>query len=130
MKKSSNSKDYQEWVIKANQDLEAAETLYKSRKANEIICFHCQQAVEKYLKALLVYGNIYFEKSHNLWVLAKKAMQLEPNFRLFEKQLKTLDAYYISTRYPGEAVEISRAEAKEALNTTKELIGFTKLRLK
>ena len=41
------------WLIKANNDLEVAENLMKlsSEEAiNEAICFHSQQAVEKFLK--------------------------------------------------------------------------------
>lgn len=42
----------QRWIIKANNDLIVAEhELYTSKdeRVTEAICFHCQQAVEKYL---------------------------------------------------------------------------------
>jgi hypothetical protein len=46
-----------EWVGKADADLEAAEKLAPSVatsiRLREIVGFHCQQSVEKYLKVLL-----------------------------------------------------------------------------
>ncbi|MBY0525833.1 MAG: HEPN domain-containing protein [Gemmataceae bacterium] len=38
-------------------------------KPVEAVCFHAQQCVEKYLKAILVYRSIPFPKSHNIRVL-------------------------------------------------------------
>lgn len=44
-----------EWLAKAENDHRAAATLLANTDSlREIIAFHCQQAVEKYLKALLV----------------------------------------------------------------------------
>ena len=43
-----------EWIEKANKDIKAVEKLKDDNEITEIICFHCQQAVEKYLKALLI----------------------------------------------------------------------------
>jgi HEPN domain-containing protein len=44
-----------QWLDKATADFEAAEQLStQGGRFREIVAFHCQQAVEKYLKALLV----------------------------------------------------------------------------
>lgn len=60
-----------EWIIKADHDLTAAAQILKLGKAApvEIVCFHAQQCVEKYLKAMLVYRSIPFPKSHDIRVL-------------------------------------------------------------
>ena len=44
------------WVAKAEQDFQAATFLAGKRKkpVPEIVCFHCQQAAEKYLKGYSV----------------------------------------------------------------------------
>lgn len=42
------------WVAKSRLDLAAAVLLRKDRQAPFAIGFHCQQAVEKILKALLI----------------------------------------------------------------------------
>ena len=52
---------------KAENDLKDAKILYNSNEASaEGICFHCQQAVEKYLKAHLVYNNKEINKTHDI----------------------------------------------------------------
>ena len=48
-----------EWFYFADADFDSAQILNDAyRKHGEIICYHCQQAVEKYLKAFLCYSGI------------------------------------------------------------------------
>lgn len=57
------------WLIKANNDLKVAEHELKmplEERVTEAVCFHSQQAVEKFLKAYLITQNIAFGKTHNL----------------------------------------------------------------
>jgi hypothetical protein len=45
-----------EWIRKAERDLDTAHLTLDNKPAyTDIICYHCQQAVEKYLKAYLVH---------------------------------------------------------------------------
>ncbi|HKI37934.1 MAG TPA: HEPN domain-containing protein, partial [Gemmataceae bacterium] len=48
-----------EWIVKADRDLKAATQILKLGKdaAAETVCFHTQQCIEKYLKAVLVGRN-------------------------------------------------------------------------
>jgi HEPN domain-containing protein len=65
-----NSEDVAEWIKIADDDFDSVEILNQSfRKHNEIICYHCAQAVEKYLKGYLEYKDIVPEKTHNLTCL-------------------------------------------------------------
>jgi HEPN domain-containing protein len=49
-----NIKDVKEWMQIADDDFESAKLLNKApRKYYEIICYHCAQSVEKYLKPIL-----------------------------------------------------------------------------
>lgn len=56
-----------QWLVKANEDLLVVEKLTEYEViANGSVCFHCQQAVEKFLKAgnlpafrLLLFINYY-----------------------------------------------------------------------
>lgn len=60
------------WKAKAESDFTAASDLIKAESsAADAICFHCQQAVEKYLKALLIYCEMKFQRTHDLIVLAE-----------------------------------------------------------
>ncbi|MCK4766089.1 MAG: HEPN domain-containing protein [Candidatus Aminicenantes bacterium] len=49
------------WIIKADKDLKSVEhELTFEDAVTETICFHCQQAAEKYLKAYLIFLEIPF----------------------------------------------------------------------
>ncbi|GHV85164.1 hypothetical protein AGMMS50230_07720 [Spirochaetia bacterium] len=59
-----NIKDVKEWLIIADDDFDSANILNAAvRKHNEIICYLCAQAVEKYLKGYLIYNNIVPERN-------------------------------------------------------------------
>ncbi|GAI45399.1 unnamed protein product, partial [marine sediment metagenome] len=56
-----------EWIHKADHDIGMAKLAIEHKaEYTDLICFHCQQAVEKYLKAYLVHLNIVFRKTHSL----------------------------------------------------------------
>lgn len=51
---AADSELFRKWVAKAEEDLLAAETLLQQEPVlASVVCFHSQQAAEKYLKALL-----------------------------------------------------------------------------
>ena len=48
-----------QWISKAEEDLLVVEKLTEIEVfATSSVCFHCQQAVEKYLKAFLISNGI------------------------------------------------------------------------
>lgn len=56
-----------QWLDKATADFEAAEQLCgQGGRFREIVAFHCQQAAEKYLKALLVQWQVEFPKTRDI----------------------------------------------------------------
>jgi hypothetical protein len=63
-----------EWVNKAENDLKAAAQILKlgDECPTDTVCFHAQQCVEKYLKALLVSKGIAFPKIHDVEELVAK----------------------------------------------------------
>lgn len=66
---------YNEWLKKAKIDFNSAEILYKYEGENGIICFHLQQAVEKYLKGYLICKTGFLQEGHNLRKLCVKARE-------------------------------------------------------
>ena len=60
-----------EWIVKADNDLRnAAHTLTLGVDCpTDTVCFHAQQCVEKYIKALLVFRATPFQKTHDIQVL-------------------------------------------------------------
>ena len=57
-----------EWLAKADRDLLAAAHMLtlKDECPTDVVCFHAQQCVEKYVKALLVFLATPFPKTHNI----------------------------------------------------------------
>ena len=69
-----------QWLDKAAADFAAAEHLSShDGRFREIIAFHCQQAVEKYLKAFLVRRQIEFPKTHDIAKLLDRVATVNAN---------------------------------------------------
>lgn len=122
MKRNNNI--YYEWIAKGDNDYETASILYKEEGPTDTLCSHCQQSVEKYLKAYLTYLKIHFEKIHDLRILVKLCAKKDSEILKFIDKLRILDAYYIESRYPPILVDYSREECKKALNIVKEIIEY------
>ncbi len=104
-----------EWVAKAEGDLKSAALILRAGKDCPIdaVCFHAQQAVEKYLKALLTAHKIPFPKTHNIGKLVE---MLPTNVRLnlSKDEQDELTDYATGARYPGWG-EISLIDARHAV---------------
>jgi HEPN domain-containing protein len=82
-------------------------------------CFHCQQAVEKTLKAFLVWRAMSFEKIHSLAYLLSLCASVEPGLADLMEEAELLTPYAVAVRYPGELLEVDRAEAVDALEAAR-----------
>jgi HEPN domain-containing protein len=69
-----------EWFRKADHDLTAAHKLIEDADILDTVCFHCQQAAEKYLKAYLIFNGIEIERTHNLNKLKKECVKFDAGF--------------------------------------------------
>jgi HEPN domain-containing protein len=90
-------------VQKAELDFLAATALAdENLPLHEAVCFHCQQAAEKYLKALLQEAGAYVPRTHNL---VKLLPLIAPHYRLrgLRRGLDFLTRYAVETRYPGKS---------------------------
>lgn len=74
-------------------------------------CFHCQQAAEKYLKALLEEAMVSIPRTHNLDDLLALLLPLHPELRSLRRGLGFLTSFAVQTRYPGESASKRQAEA-------------------
>jgi len=105
-----------QWVDKADEDLRTAEHILTLKEACPFstVCFHAQQCVEKYLKALLLSHNTAFGRTHDLvrlyYLLTKQYRRL-----LDVEELALLNRYAVEARYPGDWEPIDRKEAAFAV---------------
>ena len=69
------------------------------------VCFHFQQAAEKYLKAFIVANKLEFRAAHNLLELLDTCKQKDPGIEELEQACRFLNPFYIDTRYPSKSYE-------------------------
>jgi HEPN domain-containing protein len=115
--------DAESWLRKASNDLRcAAIDLAATPPVPEDALFHCQQAIEKVLKAFLVWHDVPFAKTHDLGKLGTQAVQIDPSLEEFVVSVVDLSKYAWIFRYPGEPVEPGVDEAHAVLARTKPVI--------
>lgn len=116
--------DVVEWIAKAEQDYRTAEVMARKRNnpVPDVVGFHCQQCIEKYLKALLVLKRIDFPKTHDLIELLEIALKKEPLLEIYRTDLRILNPFSVQFRYPGEGATLE--DAKQALKAMKRVRKF------
>lgn len=113
------------WLYRAGSDLLAARILIEhSALALGPAAFHCQQAAEKALKAFLVYKGVLFDRVHNLVYLLDLCETIEPDFAALRDAAERLTPYAVEVRYPGDTLEISIEEARQALAAAQMTWGY------
>ncbi len=122
---NENSEQSMQWIEKANHDLGAAQLVFQHLPDYfDTIAFHCQQSVEKYLKALLVFHNIEFQRSHNLIylldLLSTKMGIIEPQY---DKAI-LLNGFSVQIRYPDKTIYLTSAELETAIQISQYFRDF------
>jgi HEPN domain-containing protein len=119
-----------EWVRKAEADYRLAEKLVRGNESlHDQLCFHCQQAAEKYLKAVLEELGLTVPRTHLLVDLMTLLLPHHPSLRSWQRGLKFLTRFAVGTRYPGENARKrdSRAAfrwADKVRATVRDLLGI------
>lgn len=93
-----------EWVQKAERDY-AAIALHQGEEDPDfdIICFHAQQCIEKYLKAWLQEADIPLLRSHDLLALLNIIVPTIPSWRTWQSDFLVIAPYAVEFRYPGKS---------------------------
>ncbi len=108
---NSETEEYiKNWLLKANEDIAVIKqlSLDHPEQYTGAICFHAQQAVEKFLKAYLIYNNKEFKRVHDLDYLLNLCIELDEEFNDFE--LMNLTEFGVNVRYPDDLLIPSVAE--------------------
>lgn len=105
------------FVAKGEQDLLAAKALVENLEiSDDIIGFHCQQAVEKFLKAILIKNEVVFRKTHDLEELIDLLEDHELPLPENREVLDDLQPFAVTARYEffDNPVSFERREAVQA----------------
>jgi len=117
-----DSARYIDWIEKASRDIKSAEVLKENDCGNDMVAFHCQQAVEKLLKAYIIAKAGVIINSHSLIYLCKEAEKYSLEFKKHIKDCAFVNQFYIETRYPAdEPLIVSDEEADECIFISKRI---------
>jgi len=121
----------EKWLKKAFADLRVAEKLFEINEEPWIIVFHAQQAIEKALKAYLIFHGKHFGKTHNLSQLIDLCIEIDQEFQqLHELSIDELYPLSIEARYPDTGLEVIIDEAREAVEKARKTIAFITRKIK
>ena len=116
-----------QWMKKADDDLIIAHHAFENihPKQLDICCYHCQQAGEKALKAVLVFHEAVEEvpRTHELEVLLNLCILLNGDFDKFRRDCVVLTPYATQTRYPDNR-EVTEEETASALRKAERIVSF------
>ena len=94
-----------EWIKKADLDFSTSVRLSAEPEFRDIVVFHAQQAVEKYLKALLTRHQTEFPKTHVIRRLLLLLQPVEPTLADALEDANWLSPFGVDIRYPADFPE-------------------------
>ena len=112
------------WLSRGRNDLRAAGILLAADPPLPgDAAFHCQQATEKALKALLTLHRHPFPKTHDLGMLAAPCLEYEPGLHDLLRTAAPLTEYAWRFRYPGDLFAPPVDEVVDATGIAAEVVA-------
>ena len=103
-----------DWFAKARGDLKIARgEIQTEDPATDAVCFHFQQAVERMLKAWLLWHEVAFPRTHNIEMLLAACEKIDQEF-VDLRPAEGLTAYAVEVRYGDEPVSVDMDETRQA----------------
>lgn len=123
---NEQSNEIKEWLEKADHDLGSAKIIFLHiPEYFDTIAFHCQQAVEKYIKAILIFEKIEFQRSHDLVYLLELLSQKIDIDELKYKNAFMLNSFSVQIRYPNIVIKLTKEELESAILISEEFRVFS-----
>lgn len=106
------------WFRKAESDLKnIRNNLASDDVPTDTVCFHAQQAIEKYLKGALVFFERDISKTHDLVKLLSQLRELIPELAALEEEMEQVTEYAVAMRYPDAFYYPTTEETKKSYDT-------------
>ena len=106
----------QSWLLKAAHDLETAKIVVSHLPDyDDVIAFHCQQAIEKALKGYLIFLDIEFKPVHDLGYLLNLTSTKNDAFDIYFEDVDRISRYAVQIRYPDTIIKLTRFQIQEAI---------------
>lgn len=113
------------WIRKAESDLAAVRQTLASEGPFDTACFHCQQAIEKFLKAFLAFQGQQIPRTHDLEELARLCSLLDETLNWDELNLEEVTDYAVAVRYDLEfwpERDVAQETLKKAEKVKEEIL--------
>ena len=123
-----NADDILAWLAVAQRDYDIALHLSVAFRPLPIanICYNCQQAIEKALKAILIYHASEYPKTHDIRELHQLCKESGTDFGLTPSVTRTLTRYATKSRYPDGMHEFTDKDADIGLKYAKQILEKAK----
>ena len=115
----------QVWLLKAGHDLATAKIVASQLPDfDDIVAFHCQQAIEKSFKGYLVYLDIEFKHVHDLGYLLNLIGIKDDSLDLYFEKVDMISRYAVQIRYPDQMIKLTEVQILEAIELADLLFGL------
>jgi len=130
---ANDSLNAAEWVQYAQEDYNLAVMIVKTHSPYpvpiRIVCYQCQQSVEKILKAYMIAKEGERTKTHDLEKLLEQCIYHSSDFSGFDTACATLSTYVAASRYPSN-MNLTESRMKEAMKDAFQILEFVKSKLR
>lgn len=106
------------WFNKGDNDLTAGKyILSMPNPPADTICFHGQQAVEKYLKSFLALHGREIPRIHDIEEILSLCEEIDSEFSKLHEISSELSSYAVDVRYPMESdYDVTNEDAHRAVD--------------
>lgn len=123
-------KQYERWLLKARRDLRSAIQLSSGDELLlDTAIYHTQQCAEKAIKGYLSYKQELIQKTHDLEKLVEMCILLDNDFEQLYQYVEILNPYIAEFWYPGEDMEPSLDEVKQAIDNAQAVLAFVEQKI-
>jgi HEPN domain-containing protein len=121
----------QAWLIKAKHDLDTAKLVSVNLpEYGDTIAFHCQQAIEKTLKAYLIFLEMEFKQVHDLGYLLNLIITHDEAMETYYPEVDEISRYAVQIRYPDEIIRLSDRQIQDAIQLADQLYSLIENKIK
>jgi HEPN domain-containing protein len=111
-----------QWLLKAEEDLNAAKSLIAHGTTFlSTVCFHSQQAAEKYLKAFLTRHQVEFPKTHDIGELLDLIDPIDGSLSSSLRDTVVLTDCGVGVRYTSDSPSVTADDAQHAVRLAEKV---------
>lgn len=120
---------HEKWLLKANNDLNAAKVLYEAN-CLDVAIYHTQQSGEKALKGFLAAWKHPLVKTHDLVALVALCKQFDPKITLIGPLAEKLTPFAVIFRYPDVEIYPKKQTVLNAIRDAEKILRYVEERIR